>query len=66
MNRHQRKLHKLAKIMYLSQLTNNPNFNDSFSRHYKMIKWLYGGKDSSEKEIDEVLYWCRYVNGNSN
>lgn len=43
--------------MYRLQNINSPNSIGNFNYYYKMIKRLYGNKNTSEKELNQVLEW---------
>ena len=59
MNKYQRKIIKLSKIMYKLQSLNNPDFDFNYDKHYKKIKCLY--KNISNKEYEETMIWCKEV-----
>lgn len=59
MNKHQRKIIKLSKIMYKLQSLNNPDFDFNYDKHYKKIKYLYN--DAPDEEFEEIMIWCKEV-----
>lgn len=63
MNKYQRKIIKLTKIMYKLQSLNNPDFDFNYDNHYKKMKCIY--KNISDKEYKETIIWCEEVLKNS-
>lgn len=59
MNKQQKKIYKLFKIMSDLQAMNNPDFDGNLNKLYKLLKRIY--KNITDDEYKELMTWCKMV-----
>ena len=59
MNKQQKKIYKLFKIMSDLQAMNNPDFDGDLNKLYKLHKRIY--RNITDEEYKELMAWCKMV-----